>query len=337
MAGVYGYAVYRTQSYGSGTYNYLAFTTGLTYLDDGSVAVDTSRTTPGSNGTGGKRVGYLNTATGAITAVTGRIVDFGAGTNAGIVGTVYTLALAADNTTLYAGGAISAADSNTANKVAVWTGGAWLAMGDGATGADVRKMLQLPSGAIAVGGAFTSVGNTTKLGTASPYFAYWLPGENGTGIWVNGDVVLPSSTVYALAIDINGDVWLGSDSNGAATVGALTTVTGTGLGGGFLAYPRLYVKGPGLMRYLEDETTKARLYLNLWVASGELVVFDLRRGYKTIYNLRGEPKLYYFLGGDLGGFGLRNGTNRVVLLMTSTDANTLVRVADPALGLSVDG
>lgn len=336
MAGVYGYAVYREIS-AAGVWYYLAFTTGTTYYDDGSVDTDTTRTAPGSNGTGGKRVGYLNTATGAITAVTGRIVDSGAGTNAGLVGTVYSLALAGDNTTLYAGGAITAADGTTAAKAAQWTGGAWLPMGDGASGGDIRKMLMLPTGAVAVGGAFTSVGNTAKLGTASPYFASWLPGENGTGTWVNGDVVLPSSTVYALALDLNGALWLGSDSNGAATVGALTSVTAAGMGGGLLSYPRLYVRGPGLVRYIEDETTKQKLWCNLWVASGELVVFDLRRGFKVVQTTKGEPRLYWVLGGDLGAFGLRNGTNRLVCLMTSTDANTLVRVADPALGLSVDG
>jgi hypothetical protein len=336
MAGVYGYFVYREVS-GTGTWYYLAFTTGLSYYDDGSVDTDTTRTAPASNGSGGKRVAYYNTKTDTISAVTGRLVDSGAGTNAGLVGDVYTLALAPDSTTLYAGGAITAADSNTANAVAVWTGGAWLAMGDGVTGGNVRKMLSLPSGAIATAGAFTSVGNTVKLGTASPYLAYWLPGEGGAGTWVNGDIVLPSSTVYALASDANGDLWLGSDSNGAATVGTLTSVTGAGMGGGLLGYPRIYVKGPGLLRYLENQTTGHRIYLNMWVASGELVILDLRRGYKVVQNTRGETKLYYFLGGDLGRFGLRSGTNRIVTLMTSTDGNSLVRLADPGLGLSVDG
>ena len=336
MAGAYGYAIYRQRG-GSGNFNYLAFTTGLTYFDDGSLSEDTTRTAPASNGSGGKRVGYYNTKTDTISAVTGRLVDSGAGTNAGLVGDVYTLALAPDSTTLYAGGAITAADANTANKCAVWTGGAWLAMGDGVTGGNVRKMLSLPSGAIATAGAFTSVGNTVKLGTASPYLAYWLPGEGGAGTWVNGDIVLPSSTVYALASDANGDLWLGSDSNGAATVGTLTSVTGAGMGGGLLGYPRIYVKGPGLLRYLENQTTGHRIYLNMWVASGELVILDLRRGYKVVQNTRGETKLYYFLGGDLGRFGLRSGTNRIVTLMTSTDGNSLVRLADPGLGLSVDG
>lgn len=336
MADVYGYFVYREVS-GTGTWYYLAFTTGLSYYDDGSVDTDTTRTAPASNGSGGKRVAYYNTKTDTISAVTGRLVDSGAGTNAGLVGDVYTLALAPDSTTLYAGGAITAADSNTANAVAVWTGGAWLAMGDGVTGGNVRKMLSLPSGAIATAGAFTSVGNTVKLGTASPYLAYWLPGEGGAGIWVNGDLVLPSSTVYALASDANGDLWLGSDSNGAATVGTLTSVTGAGMGGGLLGYPRIYVKGPGLLRYIENQTTGHRIYLNMWAASGELVILDLRRGYKVVQNTRGETKLYYFLGGDLGRFGLRSGTNRIVTLMTSTDGNSLVRLADPGLGLSVDG
>ncbi len=348
MAGVYGYAIYYdTQTdyspppsaptaRAASNYGYLAFTTGTTYYDDGSVAADYSRTPPGSNGTGGKRVGYLNTTTGAISAVTGRLVDSGAGTNAGVVGTVYALALADDNATLYAGGAVTAADAETCNKVAVWNGGAWLPMAEGLTGGDARAICILPSGEVAVGGAHTAAG-PSKLGSAGAYLAYFTPGDNGAGVWTHGGVVLPSSTVYTVALDHNGDVWLGSDSNGAATVGALTSVTSAGGAGALLTYPRIYAKGPGSLRYVENEVTGHRIYLNTWVATGELVVLDLRRGFKTIVNTRGEPKTFGVLGGDLGSLGLRNGANRLVALMTSTDGNSLMRLADSGALLSADG
>jgi len=334
MAGVYGYAIYR--SVAGGSYTYLAFTTGTGYLDDGSMDSDTTRTAPGSNGTGGKRVGYLDTRTGTITAVTGRLVDSGTGANAGVAGTVYALALADDSVTLYAGGAITAADAETCSKVAVWNGGQWLPMAEGVTGGDVRALRTLPDGTLAVGGAHTAAG-ATKLGTAGATLAVFTPGENGAGVWSHGGVALPSSTVYALTLDHNGDLLVGSDSNGAATVPALTSVTSAGGAGGLLTYPRLYVRGPGSLRQITNETTSHAIALNLWVASGELVVIDLRRGYKTLFNTRGEPKQGGFLAGDLGNFGLRNGANRLLALMTSTDANSKISVADGSALLSTDG
>ena len=156
------------------------------------------------------------------------------------------------------------------------------------------------------------------------------------GVWTHaGGLVLPSTTVYAVMTDHNGDVHIGCDSNGAATAGALTSVTGTGMAGGLLGYPRIYVKGPGLLRYVENETTGHRVYLNTWVATGELLTIDLRAGYKTITNARGLRRVP--LAGDLGRLGLRNGANRLIVLMTSTDANSLVRVADAGSLLSADG
>lgn len=348
MTGVYGYAIYRDIQYdasapyaapgaaAAANYEYLGFTTGLSFYDDGSMSVDTTRTSPASNGTGGKRVGLLNTTTGALSAVTGRLVDSGAGANAGVVGAVYRLALGEDQATVYAAGAITAADGETCNKVAVFNGGAWLPMAEGLSGGDARALVILPTGEVGVGGAHTSAG-PARLGTAGAYLSLFTPGENGTGIWTHGGVVLPSSTVYALALDHNGDLWLGSDSNGAATAPTLTTVTSASGAGGILTYPRLYVKGPGTLRYVENETTGHRVYLNALIATGELVIIDLRPGYKTIVNMRGEPKLASVLGGDLGSLGLRNGSNRLIVAMTGTDANSLVRLSDAGALLSADG
>ncbi len=346
-SGAYGYAIYRDLQVDSSApyaapaaaaaanYEYLGFTTATSFYDDGSVGLDTTRTPAASNGTGGKRVGYLDTTTGALSAVTGRIVDSGAGANAGVVGTVYKLALAEDNVTLYAAGAITAADAETCAKVAVFNGGAWLPMAEGVAGGDARALCILPDGSVAVGGAHTSAG-PTKLGTSGAYLAVYVPGDNGAGVWTHGGVALPSSTVYALVLDHNGDLLLGSDSNSAATATALTTVTSAGGAGGLLTYPRLYVRGPGLLREIANDTTGHRISLNLWVASGELVIIDLRRGYKSIANTRGDAKQTGLLAGDLGTFGLRNGTNRLLVAMTSTDSNSFLRIADSGALLSAD-
>jgi hypothetical protein len=117
----------------------------------------------------------------------------------------------------------------------------------------------------------------------------------------------------------------------------LTSVTSGGGAGGLLTYPRFYVRGPGLLGEIANDTTGHRITFNAWIASGELVVVDLRRGFKTFANTRGAPKIAGYLVGDLGSLGLRNGTNRLLVRMTSTDANSLVRVADSGALLSADG
>lgn len=334
VTGATGYKVYRQNPLGSGIYTYLTTTTTNSFTDTGQYAIGSAL--PLSTATDGARttnVGKYNTTLGYFAGV-GQT-----GTN----GAVNAIAIAPDGVGVYAGGAFGAADGVPANKVAYCNGLIWAALGDndlggGVSGGNVQALKVLPTGEVAVGGAHTSLINTL-VGTLGANLAYWIPGSIGaTGVWAHSDVTFPASTtVYAFLVDHNRQLWIGFDTNGSGSTSTTTTVTQSGMAGSFLSYPRVFVQGPGVLRYLENLTTAYRVWLNLTVAADEVVTFDLRRGYKTMTSsLNAATRVSRFVAGDLGEFGLRAGDNTLVAYYTGTSGNAAIKVADPNSRLSAD-
>lgn len=342
--GVAGYAIYRAIDSSApplaGQYYYLTTTTLTSFIDDGTFLVDTNRTPPGSNGTGGKRVGKYNVLTSAWSAVTGRLIDAGAGASAGLNGICHSLSLAPDLTTLYAAGAFTTADGTTVNGFAMFNGQQWVACGGGVTGGTFTTCFYDPTrNVVHVGGDFTSAGATGKPGTTGAQYALWWPGESGSGVWSASDLSLPASfnpKAFALS-PVTDDLWLVGASNSNATGAALTSVTAAGMGGAFLNYPQVVIDGPGRLLAIVNETTGQEMLFNLLVGDGERVVIDLGGGRKTVVSIStGQPRHFYYLAGDLFRFGLVSGTNRLTVLLTGTGGNTLVRLFDPTSRLAVN-
>lgn len=332
--------IFRSNSSGGGgTHFYLTTVPrGTTsWTDDGSITLNlnVSETlyTTATDGTRTKYVGKYSIADNC----------FEYEGQSGMNAAVKALALAADGVTLYAGGSFGTADGVAANRVAQCNGYIWSALGDndvggGVSGGDVEALRALPTGEIAVGGAFTGLVNS-QVGTLGANLAYWWPAMlGGAGTWTPSDVVFPgSTTVYSLMLDHNSNLWAGFNTTGSGTTSAQTTVTTSGTAGAFLNYPRVYVQGPGTLRYLANATTGQALWFNLPVGVDEVITIDLRRGYKSITtNLAAAPRVSKYIAGDLGDFGLRSGGNRLRCLMTGTSGNAAVRVADPGLRISAD-
>ena len=332
VTGATGYWVYRSQPSGGGTVYRLVYVASGTTTYDDTGAVTLSGTSPLSTATDGTRssprVGKYNIAKNAFVRVG----------QSGINGSVYALALAPDAVTLYAGGSFTTADGTTVSNIAQYNGQVWTAMGDGVSGGAVRALLVMPGGELMVGGAFTSAG-PSLVGALATSLAMWIPDlTTGSGTWTHTSLGFPSSTtVYSLITDHNGDLWVGFDTTGSATYAAGTTVTTAGGGGAFLSYPRIYVQGPGTLKYLANATLNQRVWLNLPVATDEVITLDLRPGYKTVTSsVGGASRLGYVVAGELGDLGLTNGSNRLVALFTGTSGNATIKVADPALRLSAD-
>lgn len=308
-----------------------------TFTDDGSLTYNTnlpdSSFTTATDGTRTAYVGKYDTLNNCFEYVG----------QTGMGAMVKTLALAPDGVTLYAGGSFIVADSAQANKVAQYNGYIWSAMGDtstggGVNGGDVESLLVLPTGEVAVGGKFTSLYDSL-VGSLGVSLAYWAPGAlGGSGVWTHADVTFPSSTtVYAVMLDHNRRLWFGYDTSGSGTLSASTTVTQSGMAGAFLSYPRLYIQGPGVLRYLENVTTGHRLWFNLTVGTDEVVTLDLRRGYKTITSsVGGATRISRFVTGDLGDFGLRAGANTILVYYTGTSGNAAIKMSDQGLRISAD-
>lgn len=339
--GATGGWIYRTIASGTIYYRLAKVEAGTTTYDDtGAVTLSTVvEPTAATDGTRSQRVGKYDVENNCFLNVG----------QTGMNGSVKALGRGADGA-LYAGGSFGVADGLTANRFAVcandlvWSpAGGDGTDGGGVSGGDVEAILVLPSGEVAVGGAFTAVKDPI-VGSLGANLALWHPGGiGGSGWWTHGEIVFPgSTTVYSLMLDHNRDLWVGFNTSGSGSYPGRTTVTSGGGGGAVLSYPTLYFVGPGLIRYLENELTGHRMWLNLPVATDETVMFDLEKGEKTITSSLLDPagnapsRAQRFVAGDLGGFGLRRGDNPIDVLYTGTSGNAAAKLSDREMRISAD-
>lgn len=330
VTGASSYEVYRQTSPGAGTYYFLVATTAASYTDTGAVTLsgqaEPSAATDGARST---NVGKYIISNNSFEKVG----------STGLDSTCKALALARDATTLYGGGAFTTADGIAVGRVAQFGGVVWSAMSDnsssGVSGGDVESLLMLPTGELAVGGAFTSAG-PTLVGTLAANLALWQPGANGAGVWTHTDLGFPSSTtVFAQMLDHNDEWWIGTNTSASATTSVATSVTASGMAGAFLSYPRLYVVGPGIFKYLENTRTGHRIWFNLPVGTDEVVTLDFKTKTMTT-SLRDATRAAKFVAGDLGELGLVNGVNKLVALFSGASGNATLRLSDPSTRLSAD-
>ncbi len=117
-----------------------------------------------AGGIGARRIAKWNGTTWAPVCQSSRC-----GTaNEGLSGDVNSLAVS--GSTVYAGGEFLQADVSTVNRIAMWNGTNWSALGTG-MGAGVRSLAVAPDGTLYAGGHFTTAG-----GVSANYIAKW----NGT-------------------------------------------------------------------------------------------------------------------------------------------------------------
>ena len=336
--GATGGWIYRTTASGVTYYRLAKVEAGTTTYDD-TGAVTLSQVVEPTAATDGSRTKYV----GKYDITNNAFAPVG---QSGMNTTVKAIARTVDGT-LYAGGGFTSADGIVCNRFAACVNDLiWGPCGDdggGVTGGDVESVLVLPDNSIAIGGAFTAL-KDPLVGTLGANLAFWYPGAlGGAGVWAHSDFVYPTSTtVSALMNDHNLDLWTGFNTTGSATYSAQTTVTTGGTVGAFLSYPRVYIVGPGVFRGLINITTGQAVWFNLPVATDEVITLDFRKGYKTItsnlYDAAGNPvsRAQKFIAGDMGGWGLRAGVNRVRALFTGTSGNAVIRLSDPELRVTAD-
>lgn len=197
----------------------------------------------------------------------------------------------------------------TIYNIAKWANGGWLPLdtspADGTPGLVTGYYYGT---SLYVAGLITSAGGLPMTG-----LALW----NGTA-WIYPDLRYTSGTVHfnAIASDAAGTLYFGTDTTGAATAAATTTVTNTGPN---RAYPRITWVGPGAIYVLRNYTTGATIYFNLTLQAGETAVLDLSEtgGISFYSNLRGNL-LGNILAGSTFDFFLQPGPNAISLLVTGT-------------------
>lgn len=213
---------------------------------------------------------------------------------------------------VYVCGNFTSSGTTTCNYVAQLIGSAWAPLGSGMD-ASVNSFDVGVNGDLIAVGSFTTAGGIPARGVA-----LW----NGSS-WVNLDIQIGigKTTITPLAVQFSpsGDVYIGGSSfsiAGAVTsqsqVSGLTVVNNSGSAE---ASPFLYIQGPGTLRWLENQTTKKRVFLNMQVLPGEDVIFDFGRG--TVEStVRGSLLSFVLPGSDFNAFTLAPGDNKIACLVT---------------------
>ncbi len=212
---------------------------------------------------------------------------------------------------LYAGGDFT--ESNDSNLIllymAYWNGSAWFEIGTG-TDNVVRDLALSKFGDILIGGDFDRIGSAD-----SAYGAWW----NGSA-FVNLDVVLENA-VYAVAMDRYGNLFFAPNGT-SAEFARITTVDNIGSAE---TSPLIYVVGPCTLLWIENQTTKKRVYTDIDIAENEEVLIDFAHG--TIEsNVRGSLAYAINPGSDLRAWTLLPGENKIAMLMTD-DVNAVARIS----------
>ena len=214
---------------------------------------------------------------------------------------VSTLAVASDGT-LYAGGTFTTAGGITVNYAAKWDGSTWAALGSGVNN-NVNVLAVAPDGSLYAGGAFTSAGGNPLSDRAALWNGYrWLPLDiDFPGAPYVNSIVFPNSET----------VYLGGGSSGTALCSAINTITSVTSE----VYPQLSITASTAttVQYIENKTTKKRVWVNYNMLPGETLTFDFNKA--TLVSSAWGNVLRAVAPGCSMKFSLAKGTNSVWLFV----------------------
>ncbi len=221
---------------------------------------------------------------------------------------------------LYAGGDFT--EDGNAELVllylAFWNGAAWFEVGVGANGT-VRDLDVSDFGSILVGGDFS------RLGSADAIYAGWW--NNSAFAILDAGVDAP---VFAAKLDREENLFLAPNGT-SAEFARITTVNNIGSAE---VNPKIYVVGPGRLLWIENLTTKKRIYLDITLAENEELMIDFGQG-TVESNVRGNLAFAIIPGSDLRAWTLIPDENRIAVFMVD-DVGATVRISYVPRHWSVD-
>ena len=230
---------------------------------------------------------------------------------------------------VYAGGGFTLSGIAPMNYISKWNGSTWEQLANGLSGGAVLSFAISEKGNIIAVGDFTSNGDISMKG-----IALW----NGSS-WTNLDIIIypGNSTVQPLTVLFVGeDIFIGgfnfSDTITPSIFSNITHVTNNGTAE---VRPVIYIKGQASLSYIENQTTKKKIWFNLDVLEDEEIFIDFGAG-KFYSTIRGD--LYYAVipGGDLHSFTLIPGENKIAAFMHD-DVNAVMRMSYVPVHWGVDG
>lgn len=231
----------------------------------------------------------------------------------GFNGIVYDLVFARNS--LYAAGNFSLSGSDSVIGMGLWNGTNWISIGMDLAGA--------------VSAAVFSDG-TMVVGAP-------LVGQNGVRLfngstWTRADCVLPFHPVGVIVDRYDNLILsMGPTGSGKAYASAINTVDNPG---SHETNPKFFISGPAKLQFIENQTTRRRMYFDLDILNGENIVIDTAAG--TIQSQLRSNLLYGLLAGsDLHDFILAPGENRLACFMYN-DVNAAMSIQFPVVHWGVD-
>lgn len=236
--------------------------------------------------------------------------------------TISSLKCAPNTDMLYCSGGFTACGSDVIYGVARWNGSAWLAVGGGiVAGGSSLGYLKLAgpglsffsNGNLLLTGAFTRTTNNAIYVEGAAVFdgTSWKPLD----LWNDYIASSPTNGWTGLVNPATDDIYLfggsGQPLNTQVRYSGQVSVNNPGTAE---CQPTIYIKGSGLLRWIENLTTGRRMQFNLTIFANEEVFIDTRQGllYST---LRGNLLYSLLPGGDFRNFVLAPGLNTLTCLI----------------------
>lgn len=253
---------------------------------------------------------------------------------------------------LYAAGKFVNSGLHTVKYIAVFRGGAWVPLGNNAIDDQVDSIEFDSKGTLIAGGHFQYIGSLLVRG-----IAYW----NGSN-WLRPDILFPPEfsrtipgpyitcpdityydqpNIMALTMGEDDDLFAGGESLSympggykgpiSSNYSGITRITNTGSAE---ANPRFYIKGSGKLRYIENETSKVKIYFDLVILKDEEIFLDFEKG-TILSTVRGDLSYGLQHGSDYVKLTLLPGENKMAIFI-SNGVGSVVRVYYTPTHWSVD-
>lgn len=226
----------------------------------------------------------------------------------GINATGLEVVLDKDGTLYVSGDFTSAGGGITANHIASWNGSIWIQLGNGTNGTTIFTMDILKDGSVIASGTFTTAGDVP-----ADKIAEW----NGSA-WVPMDIIVArggSPSILSILAHPNGDLYIGGSFNATSISTVTSKITSILNTGSTSVFPIIYVFGPGILKWIENQTTGEVVHLNLSILDDEEVFIDFGKG--TIKStIRGDLSFSILQGSNFRSFSLLPGANDIAVFMT---------------------
>lgn len=258
----------------------------------------------GNPGSGLNRIAYYDVATDRFSAV-------GNGFNANVLEVIL-----APSGVLYACGDFTLSGSDTINRIGKFVGGGWVPLGSGMNNT-VNSFDVGINGDIVAVGAFSRADDV-----AVRNIAFWN-GSSWTNFDVELDAVNPAIVPLAVQYAPNGDVYLGGSwGESPSLFSGINYVTNQGSAE---ALPTIYILGPGRLRWIENQTTRKRVFFDLEIEPSEEVFIDFLHG-SVFSTVRGDLFHAMLPGSDFHFFTLIPGENKLACFMVN-DVNAQMQIS----------